>query len=100
MEFAPEPPVPIMRGFTAWAVDRLEGETLDAALMLQRAYLVSGARMWIVDRSPDLPITAMPELFGACYAYQPERVEDGVQAIGNVIDLTAGFTEGNLQPIP
>jgi len=100
VEFAPEPPVPIMRGFTAWAVDRLEGETLDAALMLQRAYLVSGARMWIVDRSPDLPITAMPELFGACYAYQPERVEDGVQAIGNVIDLTAGFTEGNLQPIP
>lgn len=100
VEFAPEPPVPVMRGFTGWAVRHLEGEELDAAFLLQRAYLVSGARQWIVDQSPDLPITAMPELFGACYAYQPERVEAGVQAIGNVIDLSAGFTDENLQPMP
>lgn len=100
IEFDPQSPVPIMRGFTSWATQHLKGEALDAAFLLQRAYLVSTARQWIVDRSPDLPITAMPELAGACYAYQPERVGQGIQATGNVIDLTAGFTEASLQPIP
>jgi len=99
-QFAPEPPVPIMKGFTAWAIANLAGEERDAALLLQRAYLVSGARMWVVDRSPGLPITALPELFGACYAYQPERVENGVQTVGYVIDVSAGFTDANLQPVP
>lgn len=100
IEFDPDAPIPIMKGFTGWAAKHLQGEELDAAFLLQRAYLVSTARHWIVDRSPDLPITSMPELFGACYAYQPERVGQGVQAIGNVIDLSDGFTVANLQPLP
>lgn len=100
VEFAPDPPVPVMRGFTGWAIAHLEGEMLDAAFLLQRAYLVAGGRQWIVDQSPNLPITAMPELLGACYAYQPERVGVGVQATGNVIDVSEGFTKDNLQPAP
>lgn len=100
LEFGADAPIPIMRGFTGWAVANLDDDMLAAALLLQRAYLVSGARKWIVDRQPNLPITAMPELFGACYAYQPDRLEAGVQSIGNVIDVSDGFTHANLQPIP
>ena len=99
-EFAPAPPVPIMRGFTGWAVATLLGEQLDAAFLLQRAYLVSGARQFIVDQSPGLPITAMPELFGACYAYQPDRLTSGFQNVSYVLDLTKGFGEDTLQPLP
>ncbi|WP_176594680.1 DUF2889 domain-containing protein [Sphingobium sp. EM0848] len=100
IEFDPKAPIPIMKGFTSWATRHLQGEELDAAFLLQRAYLVSTARHWIVDQSPDLPITSMPELLGACYAYQPERVSEGVQAINTVIDLSAGFTDATLQPLP
>jgi hypothetical protein len=100
VEFGEDAPIPIMRGFTGWALAHLEGETFDAAMLLQRGYLVSGARQWIVDRSPNLPITALLELAGACYAYQPERIEDGVQAIGNVLDFTEGVTEIDLDGLP
>lgn len=86
-------PVPIMKGFTRWAVEALEGELLEAAFVLQPAYFVSSARNFIVDQMKDLPITRLPELTGACYAYQPERIEEGMQVIGNVRDFTDELVE-------
>lgn len=86
-------PIPMLRGFTKWAVARLKDEALEAAFVLQPAYLVSTGRTAIVDQQRDLPIDAIPWLTGACYAYRPERINAGTQCVGNVKDFSDGVIE-------
>jgi Protein of unknown function (DUF2889) len=61
----------IFRGYAGWAAASLEGEGLEAALLLQRGFLVSGARRHKIRNQPVIAAldTTMPR--GVCHSTLP-----------------------------
>lgn len=79
---------PMVSGFAAWAVQAMTGETLEAAMVLHKAYFVSRGRRFYVGGATGRPLTENKRMMGVCYAYGPERAEAGTFLGDHVRDFS------------
>lgn len=79
---------PMMRGFHAWASQAFDGDALEAASALQRAYFVAQSRRYSFDPPQDNPGTADGMPHGSCYSYNAGVVERAFRTAGTVRDFT------------
>lgn len=87
---APEPLAgrPLLRGFSRWANHELEGDGLEAALVLHKAYFVSRARPWNVAASAGKPVAHHTMMRGACHSYSEPAMSVAIRNPDNVIDTS------------
>lgn len=62
-----------LRSFTSWAINALEGDVLEAALVLQKGCFVSGARRFVLAAGR-LSASERARLEGICFGYGAERI--------------------------
>lgn len=79
---------PMLRGFSAWATPRFEGDAYEAAIMLQRGYLVAQGRRYDKQASAGLSVGSHRERFGVCYSYSSGAVERAIVTSGSDRDFT------------
>lgn len=82
----------LLRGFLTWAFAELDGEALEAAVVIQKGYFVSRARRSIVDDRPRA-LAEFPEREGICHAYSQPRFGRSIQKAGYARDFSAGVIE-------
>jgi len=77
----------LLRGFTRWALEHLEGDALEAALVFQKGYFVAGARRYII---PMGPLSALERVrnAGLCHGFGSARIEEAVRLPGTKRDFT------------
>jgi hypothetical protein len=68
---------PTLRGFTKWAPEKFEGESLEAAIILSRACFISKVRPYAPQEAEGMPLTDNVGLVGACHAYSERHIENG-----------------------
>lgn len=68
---------PTLRGFTKWAPEKFEEESLEAAFVLSRASFISKVRPYAPQAGKGMPLTENAALIGACYAYSGPNIENG-----------------------
>jgi hypothetical protein len=79
---------PVLQGFSRWAAAHFDAETFEAAIVLHNGIFVSGAGHWETTKPRSLRASDYPELLGACFSYQPVRVQDGVYIPDSPRDTT------------
>lgn len=62
-----------LRGFTNWAMSSLEGDLMEAALVLQKGIFVSASRQIVMPTGP-LPEFERTGLSGICFGFGAERI--------------------------
>ena len=77
----------LFRGFTSWAVDRYEGDALEAVLVLQKARFVSRSRRFLMRPGP-LAQIEKDALTGVCHGYGAARVDQAVRLPDTHRDFT------------
>ena len=65
-----------LKGMTSWAVNHLEPQELEYAVMMQKAQFVTVARLYQMNELQGVLATESLHPPGVCYAVQPERVND------------------------
>lgn len=75
-------------GFTRWASQALGPEDLEAALMVQRGYLVSLARRYDFDSLAGVRTSAFSHMVGTCHVFQPGIIERGIRLAGVIRDFS------------
>ncbi|GAB4150872.1 MAG: hypothetical protein Tsb0016_22820 [Sphingomonadales bacterium] len=88
---------PLVAGFAGWALTALDGEALEAALVLHKAYFVSRGRRYLVNRAAGQPIGRNERMIGACFAYAPGQVETARFIGDHVRDYSEAIVE---TPLP
>lgn len=66
-------------GFGRWARQHLKTSELDAALLLQRGFLVAQARRYNLNATAGEGVTDDPIAAGVCYSFQPQRAAVAVR---------------------
>lgn len=61
--------ISLFSGFSAWALQQLSGNELEAALALQKGYLVAQSLQYDLNFSGGRPITDMQSPSGVCYSF-------------------------------
>jgi hypothetical protein len=79
---------PLFKGFYAWAKGHFNAEQLEAALVLQKGFLISPARNIDYDYSPGRLAGVDSSNTGTCYTYDPVRVDNAVLMEGTIRDFT------------
>jgi Protein of unknown function (DUF2889) len=74
--------VSVRTGFVKWAIQNLEPQEAEAAMVLRRALFVSNGR------GRDLDALATASAKGGCYTQQPQRVASAYRVIGSTRDFT------------
>ncbi len=62
----------MLEGFIRFVSQRLAGDALEAALVLQKGFFVSRARRWRIDQAAGRAIAHNQQMFDRCFAYQPD----------------------------
>lgn len=63
-----------LRSMTAWALENLDDDALEALWVLRRAVMVSRGRSQTLSYD-DTPLSRMPAMTGACFVYRPGPAE-------------------------
>jgi hypothetical protein len=79
---------PLLRGFSRWATARFEGDELEAALVLHKAYFVSRARAWNVEAGADKPVAHHTMIRDACHSYSEPQMSIAIRNRGTTIDTS------------
>lgn len=74
--------VSVRTGFVKWAIQNLEPQEAEAAIVLRRAVFVSNGR------GRDLDALATASAKGGCYTQQPQRAASAYRIIGSTRDFT------------
>lgn len=70
-----------------WITTRTnDADTIEAIFVMQRAMLVAGGRRYVLDDT--LFATGQSWMTGACFAYQPSRIQDSRRRLGSTRDFT------------
>lgn len=77
----------MLAGFIRYISQRLSGDALEAALVLQKGYFVSRARRWRIDQAAGRIIAHNEQMYDRCFAYQPES-----RRTARHVDSTRDFT--------
>ncbi|MBP6104987.1 MAG: DUF2889 domain-containing protein [Steroidobacteraceae bacterium] len=83
--------LPLRGGIARWAVERFEGDALEAAFVLANAYVVSFSRRYEVNAWAGQRAAADGHISGKCYGYQPGIVSQGIY-FANTIETTSPDT--------
>lgn len=75
------------KGFTRKLMELYSGDELDAALILQKGYLVSHSRRYLTSEGPISDHEAAT-MRGACYAYQPDLIKNARRNAGYSRDFS------------
>jgi hypothetical protein len=69
-----------------WIPDRTDdADETEAVFVMQRAMLVAGGRRFVLD---DIPLaSAQSWLIGACFTYQPSRIQEAKRRFGSTRDF-------------
>lgn len=78
----------LRQDFHSWAEPLFRGDAFEAAVMLQRAYLVSGVRRVEARISAGTRAVTLKHMHGVCYTYSPGAVERAVFVPDSVRDFT------------
>jgi len=79
---------PFYLGFGRWASQYFEGDALEQAFLMQKAYFVAQARRYDLDAVAGEPAEASPSMIGACYTYSPEVMARGVRNADAIRDFS------------
>lgn len=79
---------PVFRGFFEWISQELSAEEQEAALMLQKGYLVSPSRNHNHDFSTGRAARVDTGNIGACYSYSSPQVETAIRVEGSIRDFS------------
>ncbi len=79
---------PMLRGFSAWTTPLFQGDAYEAAIMLQRGYLVAQGRRYDKQASAGKGVASHRERHGACYSYSEGAVERAIVTFGSDRDFT------------
>jgi hypothetical protein len=72
----------LREGMARWALNTLDEEAAEAALLLRRCTLISMGRAFNLDEEIHAANT------GLCYSQQPERAEQALRMKGSTLDFT------------
>lgn len=72
----------LREGMARWALNTLNEEAADAALLLRRCTLISMGRAYNLDEQIHAATTAL------CYSQQPERAEQALRMKGSTLDFS------------
>jgi hypothetical protein len=72
----------LREGMARWALNALNEEAAEAALLLRRCTLISMGRAYNLDEQIHAATTAL------CYSQQPERAEHALRMKGSTLDFT------------
>ncbi|MNG20436.1 hypothetical protein D3C84_1046890 [compost metagenome] len=72
----------LREGMARWALNTLNEEVAEAALLLRRCTLISMGRAFNLDEEIHAANT------GLCYSQQPERAEQALRMKGSTLDFT------------
>lgn len=93
----------IMRGFTSWALDNLDGDMLEAALVLQKGCFISDVRRIDVKRMVGPLAVRESALKGVCWTFSSPRFERAVRvdSTRDLADRTKllRFLDGNIESL-
>jgi len=78
----------VLGGFTRWAVENLDEQTIEYALMMQRGYFVAHSRRYDMDALGAGCAADDPMPTGACYSYTPGTVERAYRIVGSRVDFS------------
>lgn len=78
----------VLGGFTSWAVQALEGEALEYALVLARGYFVALSRIYDMEATPPGPASEDPMPSGVCWSYSPPQAGHAYRVPGNRRDFS------------
>ena len=74
-------------GFGDWAESTLEPDLAEAAILMQRACVISGGRLYDIDRQKSADVVE-PKPMGKCHTYTPGRVHTAQRMVGSIRNLT------------
>lgn len=80
--------IPLTGGFMAWAMQNLDPELAEAAIVLRRGCMIGGVRFYDLDEVSTAP--EMGGLRGRCFTYTPGRVERAYRVRGTRRDFSHG----------
>lgn len=70
--------ISLSSGFSAWTRDEFSGNALEAALVLQKGYLVAQSRRYDLNITGGMPISDLQSPTGACYSYTTGVFEQAI----------------------
>ena len=76
------------QGFGRWASGAYQGDTLEAAYVMQICLFVSLARRYDLVKMEGLPNITIKIKPGTCFTYQAERIGQGKRTAGMIRDFT------------
>lgn len=79
---APYTGVHLREGFAKWALQHLDVDTAEAALVLRRCAMIS------MGRTVDLDALTSAKPWGRCYVEQPERAPTALRVVGSTWDFS------------
>jgi hypothetical protein len=79
---------PLYKGFLRWATQLFTGDELEAAFVLQIGCFVAQGRFYDIEAIADQSVQPVRVPLGACYSYQPERIELAKRSAGSTRDFT------------
>lgn len=88
---------PVLKGFLAWASDRYDDDTLEAARVLQKGYFVARALRYNLIAMEGKPVAEETSMLGSCHSFSPEvvgmafRREDAVRNFTDVPEQLLRF---------
>ncbi|MEM8593454.1 MAG: DUF2889 domain-containing protein [Pseudomonadota bacterium] len=85
--------LPLMRGFSKWAVSRYQGVQQHAAFMLQKGYLVAQARRYESNSRLGKKASDDQSMQGTCHTYSPERSDTSHRTDNPTIEFYKGTTQ-------
>jgi hypothetical protein len=77
----------IQKGFVRWAIEHLEGDTLEAALVLHKGYFISRSHRFL--QIPGPVANSSRDFEGACWTYTQPRM-----AIAEYVESRREFVDG------
>ena len=80
--------ISLFSGFSAWAFEQLSGDVLEAALALQKGYLVAQSLRYDLNVTGGRPIKDMQSPSGVCYSYTAGVFEKAIIQKGYCKDFT------------
>ncbi len=82
----------LFAGFAEWAGRQFEGDALDGALMIQKAFFVARGRRYIFDQQ-GAATNLEPEREGRCFTFSEPQFSVARDMIGYVRDYSKGLGE-------
>jgi hypothetical protein len=84
---------PLLRGFTQWASETMEGDALEAAIMLARTCFIAVGAPFLTEAFSGRTLRLSERMAGVCHAYRADKLDETWFLGGARRDFTQGVVE-------